>query len=138
MFIHKSDYNKELFIMGGCGLLIVFGCILGGWFYCYIEWQRKYELYSQYEIIIENKITKINEMRKTCYNPPKNVQFNLDMVNKELSQQINNEIKALEKGLNNINAIILKWEITYKYRFWNSCYKKPKGLKLFKLSDCLN
>jgi hypothetical protein len=100
-----------------------------------IEWKKKYEIFKNYDILIRNKVVKIQDMRKTYYNPPKGVQFNLDMVNKELSKQINEEIKDLTSFVNTYNQELLSWGISYQYRFWGACYTKPEGLKTINLKD---
>ena len=112
---------------GGVGAKTILTAIaiIGFWFTSYVGWNTKLEDFKMLDAKIHNKIVKIEKMRQTYYNPPKNTMVNIDMVNKDLASSINNEIKDLEEFTNDYNDNLATWRSKYRFRFWNACYVKP-------------
>jgi hypothetical protein len=123
-------FNKLFMFIVGIGFFV--------WFFLLrCSWYKDYEELKIYNILIENKIHAIKTMKQTYYNPPKNIQFNLDMVNKELTKQINEKISELTTTINDYNKNIKQWNVKYRYRFFNNCPIKleENKFKIIKLSD---
>jgi hypothetical protein len=132
IFIY-SEYGKEFCVLPFILSVVVFVSFMG----CRINWYKKYEEYKIIHINIDNYVQTIKQMKKTYYEPPKNIQFNLDMVNKELTKQINEKLYKLTIMINQYNNDVKKWNVSYHYRFWNSCpiQLKEKEFPILKLSD---
>ncbi len=102
------------------------------------DWADRSAKFSIAPQAISNKVLKIEEMRRTYYDPPAGVQFNLDMVNKDLASSINVEIKDLEQYVNKQNELLATWRIKYRLRFWFPCFVKPPDSGPLSLSDYLS
>ena len=116
-------------------IALIFGVF---WYSSFVDWVIKTEQFKMVDATIHNKLIKIEEMRKTYYNPPQNTSVNIDMVNKDLASNINNEIKDLEKFVNTYNNDLAKWRGKYRFRFWNTCWIKPPMAEPINLNDYLN
>jgi hypothetical protein len=135
IFFIKSDdmYDKSMIFVPFITSIVILAVFLG----CRFDWYKDYEELKIASLNIENKIKAINVMKETYYNPPKNIQFNLDMVNKDLTKQINEKISKLTEYLNNYNLKTKQWNVHYRYRFWNACpfELKENEFPVLKLSN---
>jgi len=115
--------------------VIICPIIIWGLIFSYLDYIKQYEIAKLYPKLIENKIITIKKMKETYYKPNSNLKINIDMVNKDLAKQINNEIKSLNSFINNYNKNIITWKMKYQYRLWTTCWKKPPKLKIINLGD---
>lgn len=89
------------------------------------------------DVNIENKLSQINQMKKSFRNVQSGSQFNIDMVNKDLTLSIADKWADLERFIITKNNRIAQWQVNYDNRFWNHYYVKPPRTKPIILSDYL-
>ncbi|MDP4224866.1 MAG: hypothetical protein Q8910_00650 [Bacteroidota bacterium] len=130
-----DDYDRGEWIGGSIAALLIALIMFGGLYCGVVSWQNTVAQFNIAPQTIENKIAKINEMRSTYYEPPKSTSVNIDMVNKDLAQSINNEIKDLEQYINQYNSDITYWKVAYQNRFFTECFIKPVDKPILMLKD---
>lgn len=98
-----------------------------------INWQsRKIEM-EMISVVQQNKIEKIEQMRKTFFKIAENVTMSVDLANHELAKSINAEIVEIEQFINGYNKTLAKWQTHYKFKFWTYCFVKPYSDKPIEL-----
>lgn len=90
-----------------------------------VKWQAKANVYSYLDVMIQNKLDKIEMMKQSYREIAAGSEVNIDLVNKDLTQSIAQEVRDLEEYINGKNVELAKWKVSRRYWLWNACMTDP-------------
>lgn len=101
-------------------IIVVIGVLVS-----FVGWQKKAKEYEFLGAFVENKIAKIEMMKQSYHEIAYEPDMNIDLVNKDLTSNITDEIRDLEEFVYDYNVRLAEWTVKYRYRFWNTCFVPP-------------
>ena len=131
----KDDRGHGNYLVGGIALLFTATIIVGITLSVFVHWQAVQQRFSYLDTMVGNKLTKIEMMKQSYREIATASEVNVDMVNKDLTQEIASQIQDLEVYVNRYNLELYKWTMCYRYRFWTSCFTPPSREKPYELTE---